>query len=294
MLGPNFLGNHSVHPDPGIRLPDISFVPGMDVALAEGRATDASRGFHSARWPIERILARGYAVATFYYGDLFPDRADGRALSIQPHLRQRAGAPALCWGAIATWSWAMSRALDALESMPDIDAAPRRARSAIRGMARRRSGPARLDPRFALVIANNSGKGGASLMRRNFGETIRHLDDPLSALVRRGLCAICRTGSGAAGRPAHAHRAASRRGRSISRRPRTIFGPIRRASSWARSTQVPSIACSAPTDWRRTRCRAIDQPVMGTIGYHIRSGGHGVTAWDWERFLDFADRHMPS
>ena len=48
MLGPNYLGNHTVHPDPGITLPDIEFVAGMDVALPEGRATEASRGFHLA------------------------------------------------------------------------------------------------------------------------------------------------------------------------------------------------------------------------------------------------------
>ena len=66
MLGPNYLGNHTVHPDPGITLPDIAFVAGMDVALPEGRATEASRGFHASRWPVERIVERGYAVATFY------------------------------------------------------------------------------------------------------------------------------------------------------------------------------------------------------------------------------------
>ena len=40
-----------------------------------------------------------------------------------------------------------------------------------------------------------------------------------------------------------------------------------------------------------TEMPAIDQPVMHTIGYHIRSGEHDVTAFDWKAYLDFADKH---
>ena len=291
MLGPNFLGNHSVHPDPEIRLPEISFVSGMDVALAEGRATEASRGFHSARWPIERILARGYAVATFYYGDLFPDRADGRALSIQPHF-DNGGAPRLSWGAIAAWSWAMCRALDALESMPDIDAG----RVALIGHSRH--GKAALwagatDSRFALVIANNSGKGGASIMRRNFGETIRHLTTRYPHWFAEAYAQY-------AGRetalPVDQHMLIALQA------PRPVYIASAADDLWADPkgeflgalNASPVYRLLGPDGLAANEMPGIDQPVMGTIGYHIRSGGHGVTAWDWERFLDFADRHMAS
>ena len=35
-----------------------------------------------------------------------------------------------------------------------------------------------------------------------------------------------------------------------------------------------------------------DRPITGTLGYHVRSGGHDVTDYDWERYLDFADKHL--
>ncbi len=36
----------------------------------------------------------------------------------------------------------------------------------------------------------------------------------------------------------------------------------------------------------------VDKPVMGTIGYHIRTGKHDVKEFDWQRYMDFADKHF--
>jgi hypothetical protein len=49
-----------------------------DGRISANRATESSRGMESSRWPLRKILAAGYGVATVYYGDLFPiTRRDG-------------------------------------------------------------------------------------------------------------------------------------------------------------------------------------------------------------------------
>ena len=78
------------------------------------------------------------------------------------------------WGALRAWAWGASRALDYLET----DSAVNAKQVGIDGVSR--YGKAALitsafDPRFAAVLVGSSGKGGATLLRRNWGEAVESL-----------------------------------------------------------------------------------------------------------------------
>ena len=78
------------------------------------------------------------------------------------------------WGALRAWGWGAARGLDYLETDPDVDAT----RVGIEGVSR--YGKAALvalafEPRFAMGLIGSSGKGGATLHRRNFGEAVESL-----------------------------------------------------------------------------------------------------------------------
>jgi hypothetical protein len=78
------------------------------------------------------------------------------------------------WGALGAWAWAAGRGLDYLETNPTVDAK----HVGIEGVSR--YGKAALvtmayDPRFAMVLIGSSGKGGATPLRRNFGEAVENL-----------------------------------------------------------------------------------------------------------------------
>lgn len=78
------------------------------------------------------------------------------------------------WGALRAWGWGASRALDYLETVPEVDAK----RVGIAGVSR--YGKAALvamafDRRFAMGLIASSGAGGTALYRRNFGESLENL-----------------------------------------------------------------------------------------------------------------------
>ena len=80
------------------------------------------------------------------------------------------------WGALRAWAWGAGRGLDYLETDPSVDAK----HVGIDGVSR--YGKATLvtmafDPRFAMALVGSSGKGGATLLRRYFGEEVENLTD---------------------------------------------------------------------------------------------------------------------
>ena len=126
---------------------------------------------HAGRWQVESVLRRGYAVATAYYGDIELDPEN----PVQPLWRSGLRAhlssageetvfQGVDWGTIGAWAYGFSRILDYLEQETLVDAQ----RVAVMGHSR--LGKTALwagatDERFAMVISNNSGQGGAALTR---------------------------------------------------------------------------------------------------------------------------------
>jgi hypothetical protein len=239
------------------------------------------------------LLSRGYGLVSFNPWEIEPDVRDSSyEKSIRkvfaPRGQMEPGPDE--WGAIGAWAWAMSRAMDYIETDSAIDAQ----KVCIMGVSRYGKvvmWAGAQDERFAIVISCESGCGGAVIVRRGFGETVKSINGYaphwFSGNFKRYADRVNDL-------PVDWHMLVALMA------PRPVYIATAKEDYWGDPRGSFLSGKYAEPVYRLfgkgglgvDDMPLVETPVGDYIGYHNRRGGHGLTRYDWEQFLNFADRHL--
>ena len=295
-LGLNFNGNHALLADPLIAVPP-------HWKSMKGLTVEQSRGSEIDTWALDQSIARGYAVATFWNGDVVPDDKDAAEAvlaKLRPAGHDERGPSDTA--TIAAWAWCLHRAVDYLLTDPAIDAR----RIALVGHSRNGKTAllaAAFDARVALVVPSQAGCGGTAPCRvsadlsaigsngRSTVETVKRIntsfphwfcgnfkafnEEPARLpFDQHELIALC------APRPVLLSCATE----DLWANPAGQFDMLRAAD--------PVYKLVAGDGLGATQMPEVSKPLPSRLGYYIRPGKHSMTREDWAVWLDYADKWM--
>lgn len=281
IVGMNFRGNHACSSEPDVFPPE--FFP-LDEPVEPGS--------QAGRWCFRQLVESGFSVVTAFRGDLFPDRADGRADSVFRLFREADGLTPEHreLTAISAWAFGYVQMLELLETDPRID------RRRIWAHGHSRLGKTALwaaanESRFAGVVSNDSGCCGAALSRRNFGETVGRITQVFPWWFQKELD---RYAGHEAELPFDQHFLLALAA------PRPVLVASATEDLWADPHGEFLSARAVDEVYRlfgsdgigNAEFPAPEQPVFGdAVGYYLRTGIHDVTPADWKFVTDFIRRN---
>lgn len=247
-------------------------------------------GSYDGPTPVEQVIGRGWAIATFNTYTLQADNGAGLAEGIIGLMNRGELRKPDQWGVLAAWSWGLSRVLDYLETEASVDAT----KAGLQGHSRWGKTAlltSALDSRWAVVYASCSGAMGASLEKRNWGETI---DNVAWRFYYWMAGNFLKYADNRQHMPVDAHMLIALSA------PRPVFITGGTRDQWADPHGMYlAVRAASPVyellDARGVTTEAMPEPDValteGELAFRNHRGGHHTTP-DWPFFLDFAQRYL--
>jgi hypothetical protein len=289
---PVIIGGGSVRPRPVVRFP-------------LGQAVHKLKMPDNPRDSAALLLRKGWGFVFIDYNGVQADNGAGLTTGIIGLINR--GRPRALdeWGVLRAWAWADSRALDYLQTDPDVNA------HAVGVMGHSRGGKAALvamadDSRIAIGYISSSGAGGANLYRRHYGETIGNLAGTSEFHWFAGnFLRYAAAGHTADEMPVDAHEFIA----LVAPRPVFIGGgalitdpDYSPGDAWQDAKGMFMAAAAASPAWDVQGVKGLGTttfPSMNTlvassaIAYRQHAFGH-TPAPNWPYFIDFASRYLKS
>ena len=266
----------------------------VSICLKSRSKVGADHVITSVCWPVEQIVGRGYATIGFLTEDIATEKNTGFAQGVFTCVEKPEARTDESWGTISAWAWAASRVMDWIETEPAIDAT----RVGIVGHSR--GGKTAIwtgvtDRRFALVCSNNSGAHGAKLNHirlpksediasipkyfpnwycgnypKKYGGKEMSMDfdqhELLALVAPRLLCVASASEDHWCGQPGEWWSA-------------KLASP-----AWELYGRRGLVAEKFPAPGEKQQ--------GGSVSYHLRPGKHSLDPYDWDRYMDFADKNL--
>lgn len=280
------------------KVPVILLANGGDIKRNNLRLdSPQSFGKTSNGIPLHQLMTRGIGVATIDYQAFGVDRGnkEGKVNGGIANLFFAKGQKFTKeneWGMIAIWAYALRAGLDYLETDKDVNAAQ------VAPMGCSISGKVSLwaavtDDRFGGVLLSTAGHGGDAIWRREYGETLQNMVDFLPTWICRNAAKYSKD---VHKMPVDQHSLMA------CMAPRPLYVATAQHDLWADQlgqwigtyNAAPSymlygkeVAFSSPEQ------PTINQPIIkSSIGFHVRSGVHGLELYDWEQYMKFMEYHF--